>query len=129
MDQVVRISSMVLPARRDCVGGADVLVAAAAGAPVAVVEAPGAAVEAAPNRPPVVDEAAGAPVLAGGCDELVPAAPNKDGADGVVVAAVPACEVPELAAPPPRLEKRLAVVAVVLGAADVFCCPLKMLEL
>ena len=121
---------MVLPARRDCVGGADVLVkAGAAGAAVAVEEAPVAAVNAAPNTPPVVDAAVGAPLLAAGCDEVVPAAPNNDGADEVAVAAVPACEVPELAAPPAMLEKRFADVAVVLGAADVFCCPPNMLEL
>lgn len=107
--------------------------AGAAGPAVVVAAAPAGPPDVvAPKRPPVVFAAAGAPLEAGGCEELVPAAPNNDGADEVAVAAVPACEVEPLDAPPPRLEKRFDVVPVPRSAPEapeVFCCPLKILEL
>ena len=99
-------------------GGAGLLVAAAKGA-----------AGAAPKRFPAVGAAAGAALLAAGCDDVVAVPPNIGSAEGVVVAAVPGCEVPAVAAAPLRLEKRFAVGAVVLGAAEVFCCPPKTLEL
>lgn len=107
--------------------------AGAAGPAVVVAAAPAAPADVvAPKSPPVVFAAAGAALEAGGCDELVPAAPKIDGADEVAVAAVPACEVELLAPAPPRLEKRFDVVLVPPGAVDaleVFCCPPNMFEL
>ena len=107
--------------------------AGAAGPAVAVGAAPAAPADVvAPKSPPVVLAAGGAALEAGGCAELRPAAANSDGAAEVAVAAVPACEVEALAPPPPRLEKRFDVVPVPPGAPEapeVFCCPLKMLEL
>lgn len=142
VDHVVRISSIVLPERRDCVGGADVLaVSGAAGAvgPAVVVGAAPVVLAdvVAPKRPPAgVLDAAGAPLEAGGCDEAGPMLLNKfeaPPADAVVGAVVAPCEPAELAAaaPPPRLEKRFDVVVVppvVPAAAEMFCCPLKVFE-
>lgn len=130
VDHWVSISSIVLPARRDCVDGADVLAAAgvvAAGPAVEVAAPPpvpaevvapppnkplavvpddaGAAVDAVPpNNPPVEEpDAAGAPLEAGACEAVVLAPPNKfEALPAAVVGVVeaPPCEV-EVAAPAP----------------------------
>ena len=113
---------------------ADAGTADAVGPAAAAAVAPAApAAVVAPNSPPVVvPDAAGAPPDAGGCDEVVPSPLNRlevGPAEGVDVAAVPACGVDAFAAPP-RLEKRFDVVPVLAGVAEapeVFCWALKRL--
>lgn len=111
VDQVVRISSIVFPWRRDWLDGAVVVEAAApdAGAVVDVAAGPEvvpAVALPAPKRPPACVMVAPA-LLEGGCDVAPLVAPKSEVPDAPVVAVAPGCEVPEDAAPPPRLGNRL----------------------
>lgn len=115
VDQVVRISSIVFDARRDCAGGAGPVVLLVPGCCVDDAGCAGADVGA-PNRPGpdvVVGAAAVVEVDAGACEEAAPGPPKREGA---AVAVLAGCEV---AGGAPRLGKSdgAAVAVVAAGIA------------